>query len=57
MVSIIALVLLVYSLVLYFRNTPEGHRNLWIPVVIVVFPLVGPGLYLYYEKTKRKRDK
>ena len=48
-IVLISIILLTVALMVFFRCYPKDSRRLWIPLVLIVIPLLGPSVYLYME--------
>lgn len=57
LLTLVAVVLLVASVIVFFRQPNRGWSDVWIVLFLVFIPVVGPLVYLRHVRSSKKSDK
>ena len=57
LLTLAAVVLLVASIIVFFRQPNRRWSDVWIVLFLVFIPVVGPLAYLLHVRSRGKRDK
>lgn len=57
LLTLVAVVLLVASVIVFFRQPNRRWSDVWIVLFLVFIPVVGPLVYLRHVRSSKKSDK